>query len=332
MALFKITRESGIPLVGCLYFGIIDRSTNLLQVRAYSGCNLNCPFCSVDAGPNTKSRVTVYEVELDYLIDWIKRVIGFKNRDDIEIHLDSVGEPMMYPHLVELVRELRRIPQVNVISMQTNGTLLDAEKIKALEHAGLDRINLSMEALDSELAKKLSGCIWYDIEKVKEAARLIAKSKIDLLIAPVYLHGLNDAEMPKLIAFAKEVGAGKKWPALGIQKFLKYKMGRTPRGIKIQNWWQFYNKSIKAWEKESGTKLIITPKDFGIVGCDALPLVMEKGEKINCQIVGSGWITNEVLGVANDRIISILECNKESGMQRVRIVSNKHGIYIGEAI
>jgi len=330
--LFKINAESGIPLVGCLYFGIVDRSTNLLQVRAYSGCNLNCPFCSVDAGPNTKSRVTVYEVELEYLLAWIKQVIEFKQRNDIEIHLDSVGEPLMYPYFVELVRELRKIPEIKTISMQTNGTLLDADKIKALEHAGLDRINLSMEALDSELAKKLSGCVWYDIEKVKEAARLTAKSKIDLLIAPVYLPGLNDAEIPKLIAFAKAVGAGKKWPALGIQKFLKYKLGRIPKGIKIQNWWQFYNKNIRAWEKESGTKLIITPRDFGIVECSALPLVMNRGDKVNCKIVGPGWIKNEVLGTANGRVISILECNKESGMQRVKIVNNKHGIYVGVAI
>ena len=90
MTLFKITRESGIPLLGGLYFGIIDRGTNLLQVRASSGCNLNCPFCSVDAGPNTKTRVTIYDVELDYLLDWVKEVIKFKNREDIEIHLDSV--------------------------------------------------------------------------------------------------------------------------------------------------------------------------------------------------------------------------------------------------
>jgi uncharacterized Fe-S cluster-containing radical SAM superfamily enzyme len=86
------------------------------------------------------------------------------------------------------------------------------------------------------------------------------------------------------------------------------------------------------WEKEFKTKLIISPRDFGIVGCSALPLVMDKGDKVNCKIVGPGWIKNEVLGTVNDRVISILECNKESGMQRVKIVSNKHGIYVGEAI
>lgn len=332
MGLFNITKESGIPLLGSLHFGIIDRGTNLLQVRAYSGCNLNCLFCSVDAGPNSRSRITIYEVELDYLLEWVKGIIKFKARDDIEIHLDSVGEPMMYPKFTELVNELRKIPEVKVISMQTNGTLLDADKINALESAGLDRINLSMEALDAELAKEFSGCRWYDIEKIKKAAKLVAESKIDLLIAPVYLPGLNDAEIPKIIEFAKEAGAGKKWPALGIQKFLKYRLGRIPKGIKIQTWWQFYNKSIKAWEKEFGIKLIISPKDFEIVKCPAPEIVMEKNEKINAEIAGPGWVKNEMLGVAKNRVVSVLNCNKESGMQRVKIVSNKHGIYVGEAI
>ena len=51
MAHVRITADSDIPLVGSLYFGIIDRGTSLLQVRPSCGCNLNCPFCSVDAGP-----------------------------------------------------------------------------------------------------------------------------------------------------------------------------------------------------------------------------------------------------------------------------------------
>jgi uncharacterized Fe-S cluster-containing radical SAM superfamily enzyme len=46
---FKIRRP--IPLVGHIAFGVIDRGTNIIQVRPTSLCNLNCIFCSVDAGP-----------------------------------------------------------------------------------------------------------------------------------------------------------------------------------------------------------------------------------------------------------------------------------------
>lgn len=326
--LFRIVRGSGIPLIGTLYFGVIDRGTNLLQIRPSCSCNLNCPFCSVDAGPLSRSRVTEYQVEIGYLLEWIKAVIEAKGIEDIECHIDSPGEPMIYPQIAELVAELRKLPEVKTISMQTNGTLLTPEKIRELQEAGLDRINLSMHALEPELAKKLAGVDWYDVGKIKSVAKEIAASKIDLLIAPVYLPGLNDIEIPKLIEFAKEIGAGKKWPKIGIQKFEKYKLGRVPKGIKAQNWWQFYNRSIKSWEKEFGEKLILSPKDFGIHKAPALPVVLEKGEKLNVKIVGPGWLKSEVLGVAKDRCISIVNCPKREGNIRIKIVSNKHNVYV----
>ncbi len=42
--LVYVTRESGLPLIGHTAFGLIDRGTNLIQVRPVSGCNLNCIF------------------------------------------------------------------------------------------------------------------------------------------------------------------------------------------------------------------------------------------------------------------------------------------------
>ncbi|MFX1453638.1 MAG: hypothetical protein ACFFCM_22600, partial [Promethearchaeota archaeon] len=56
--LIYITKESRIPLIGSIYFGIIDRNTNLIQVRPLTGCLLNCPFCSVDEGRLSKTRFT----------------------------------------------------------------------------------------------------------------------------------------------------------------------------------------------------------------------------------------------------------------------------------
>ena len=229
----RITEDSGIPLVGSLYFGVIDRGTSILQVRPSCGCNLNCPFCSVDAGPCSTTRATTYEVELKYLLSAIEEIAPFKG-PGVECHIDSPGEPLMYHQLPELVAALKSTDSVTVVSLQTNGTLLDDAKIAALAKAGLDRVNLSLHALDPVLARELAGVDEYDINKVTQVAQAVAKSTIDLLIAPVYMPGINDAEIPKLIDFAKECGAGKRFPPLGIQKFERYKYGRTPNGIKVQ--------------------------------------------------------------------------------------------------
>jgi uncharacterized Fe-S cluster-containing radical SAM superfamily enzyme len=329
MTHFRITQESQIPLIGSLYFGIIDRGTSLLQVRPSCGCNLNCPFCSVDAGPESKTRATSYEVEMDYLLGAVQEIAGFKGAG-VECHIDSPGEPLMYRRLPELIRGLRQIDCVSVISLQTNGTLLDPAKIAALESAGLDRINLSLHALDPKIARTLAGVEWFDIDKLMDTAKAIAQSKIDLLIAPVYVPGINDDEIPKLIRFAQEIGAGKRFPPLGIQKFERYRYGRAPKGVKAQSWWQFFNRSIRPWEKETKIPLQLDlSKDFGTERRPFIPLTMKKGEKVTVEIKAPGWIHGEMLGVANNRVVSVYNCGKESGNVRVKIVATKHNIYTG---
>jgi hypothetical protein len=328
----RITEDSGIPLVGSLYFGIIDRGTSLLQVRPSCGCNLNCPFCSVDAGPCSTTRATTYEVELEYLLSAIEEIAPFKG-PGVECHIDSPGEPLLYSRLPELVKALKSTDPVTVVSLQTNGTLLDDIKITALAKAGLDRVNLSLHAVDPMLARELAGVDEYDINKVMGAAMVVAKSSIDLLIAPVYMPGINDAEIPKLIDFAKACDAGKRFPPLGIQKFERYKYGRTPKGVKVQSWWQFFNRSIKEWEKASGLCLRLDPnRDFGTFRRPSLPQVFKKGEKATVEIMAPGWIHGEMLGIARNRVISVYGCDKSSGQVRVRIVATKNNIYVGVPI
>jgi uncharacterized Fe-S cluster-containing radical SAM superfamily enzyme len=332
MTHFRITRNSGIPLIGSLYFGIIDRGTSLLQVRPSCVCNLNCPFCSVDAGPESSTRATSYEVEREYLVDAVREVARFKGQG-VECHIDSPGEPLMYRDLPGLISDLNEIDEVSVISLQTNGTLLDREMIAALEKAGLDRINLSLHALDPAIARMLAGADWYDVDRIADAAKAVCKSTIDLLIAPVYLPGINDEEIPRLIRFAREIGAGKRFPPLGIQKFEHYRYGRSPKGVKAQSWWQFFNRSIRPWEKEFGIPLRLDPaRDFGTVRRPFIPLVFSKGEKVTVEIRAPGWIHGEKLGVARNRVVSVFNCEKESGQVRVKVVASKHNIYVGVPI
>lgn len=73
--LIYVTKESGIPLIGHTAFGLIDRGTNLIQVRPVSGCNLNCIFCSVDEG-HSKTRRADFIVDTDYLVEEFAKQIG----------------------------------------------------------------------------------------------------------------------------------------------------------------------------------------------------------------------------------------------------------------
>ncbi len=298
-----------IPLFGCIAFGIIDRGTNVLQVRPISECPISCIFCSTDAGVHSKRRISEYMVDLPQLLEAFDLAASYKEIDGIEAHIDTVGEPLMYPRIVELVQGLSQNQHVSVVSMQTNGVLLNKKIIDELKAAGLSRINISIESLDPELAKRISGSKSYDIEKVLENVAYIARNtNIDILIAPVWLPGINDEEIPKLIEFAIDIGVGKKWPALGIQKFLSHRYGRKP-DIKVMNWEEFYYQ-LEKWEKIYKTKLVLAPEDFGSFKYKALPRVFKRDEKVKFKVIGQGWMKGEKLAIARDRVVTIVDADR----------------------
>lgn len=321
----KITEDTEIPLIGTIMFGIVDRGTNLLQIRPTTICPLNCPFCSTDSGKYSKTRQADYEVDLDYLLKWVKEIVKFK-KIPIEANIDSVGEPISYPRTIELVEKLSKIKGIYRVSMQTNGFLLTEEKIHKLEKAGLYRLNLSINSLNKEKARLLSGTDYYDIEKIIDLAKYITKNtKIELLIAPVWIPNINDNDIEDIIEFTKRIGA-----KLGIQKYEIYKYSRKLKRAKHDNWWKFYKK-LEELEKKHNTKLKLSKKDFDIVPAERIPTKLNKGEKINAKVVAPGWLKEQMLAVAKNRCITVNNCKAKIGQTvNIKILENKNNIYIGE--
>ena len=324
--LHYISRESQIPLLGHAAFGLIDRGTNLIQVRPLTGCNLCCIFCSVDEGRESRTKKNDYIVDPDYLLEEYRKIAEFKG-GGIEAHIDGQAEPFLYPYIEELVHGLKNIRETEVVSIQTNGTVISRDMIDSLEKS-LDRVNLSISALDGALADRIYG-VKYPLRKVLETAEYIANSRIDLLIAPVWLPGINDHEIPKIIEFALEIGAGKRWPALGIQKYIPYRGGRKLRHV--MSFRSFYSR-LREWEQEYGVKLLLSPKDFGIEKRRRLPSLLRKGEVYFARIAMDGRGYGERIAVVKGRAVTVITGKKPGSGVRFVITRVKDGIYLGEEI
>ena len=332
--LFEV--DSSIPLVGCIAFGLIDRGTNLIQVRPISTCPLSCIFCSTNAGPKSRIRQTEYIVPLDYLVEEFEKITAFKGKRKIEAHIDTVGDPITYPYIAELVSRISQIEGVEVVSLQTHGSILDEKMLDRLSAAGLTRINLSVDALDPELARKLADTEWYDVKKVIQLIEYItSNTSIDLLLAPVWIPKINDAEIPKIIELAKKVGAGKRFPPLGIQRYEIHKHGRKVKGVRAHSWKYFYAR-LREWEKEFGVKLVLRPEDFGIHKRRMLPIPYRKYETVKVRVVGPGWLRREKLAVTlnGDRTVTLVNAEEipVEAKLRARIVANKHNIFVAEPV
>lgn len=333
-----ITKNLGIPLMGSIYFGIIDRGTNLIQVRPLTGCLLNCPFCSVDEGKYSKTRCTDYIITVPYLLEETTKLIDYKGISDIEIHIDGQAEPALYPHLTELVAGFSSNPNITVISMQTNGLPLNDKYIQKLESAGLNRINLSLNALNSKKAQYLAGTPTYDINHIKQIAKIIADSSINLLISPLWVPGVNDGDIEDIIHFVNDLHIQSDSPILGIQNYLKYKYGRKMQ-IKMVNKRGFKEK-LQKWEENFTTHpLILSKQDFGIHPAKSYPKPFRKGEKIEVEIRLPGRLLSryknrrEMLGISKNRIIQVMNCTAEiNDWISVRITNTRDNIFYAKQI
>ncbi|HLC86104.1 MAG TPA: radical SAM protein [Candidatus Nanoarchaeia archaeon] len=324
--LIRIDRSINIPLIGAIHIGVIDRGSNLLQVRASTYCNMKCTFCSTAAN-SQEIHPYNYEIELDYLLEWIKEAIKLKNNQVNQINIDSVGEPTAYPKIAELIREVKKIKGIEFVTMQSNGTLLNQEKIKMLESAGLGRINLSIHSLDQDFSKKLFGSQYYNIEAVKAICKLINNSKIELNITPVYIPNVNDNEIPHLINLAKELNC-----RISIQKYELYRYSRKEKKAKMINWYKFYRK-LDEWENEFNYKLKLGPLDFNMKKSQRIPLFINRGDVIRVKVVMHGWMPNEMISVYNNRLVTIVDCASPiNSFVSAKVLETRDSIYIAKKL
>lgn len=321
MALVTLDRKSGIPLIGLAYIGIVARNQNsLLQIRATTLCNLNCHFCSTDGGPETK-RQNQYVVELSYLLAWVKEIVEYYGSLDWA-HIDSVGEPFMYPQIVELVAGLKKISGIKKVSMVTNGSLLNAEKIQQLENAGLDKINISLHSLDVEKSEMLFGSPLYDVEKVIAAIKQLKKTKIEVWLVPVYLPGVNKEDIEEIIEFAKKCDC-----KLGIQKYEIHKYGRKMRKVRVQSYAQFEEQLLE-WERQFGVQLLQDARDLSLQRVKQLPQQLRRGEVVQAKIKAAGWMKGQSIGVVGNRVVTLMKEVSPGRSVKARVQGSNHNIYI----
>ncbi|MGA2572951.1 MAG: radical SAM protein [Candidatus Methanomethylicaceae archaeon] len=327
--IFRI--PSGAPLIGSVSFGVIDRGTNVIQVRPSTSCSLSCIFCSTDAGPCSRRRRAEYLVDLDHMMEWVRGLVAVKG-GGVEAHIDTVGDPFTYPRLVDLVSAISDLGGVETISLQTHGYLMSEGLISNLAEAGLDRVNLSLDSVDPDLAKKLSGAESYDLKKIVDNAQyLVENTSIDLLLAPVWVHPLNDDQLEGLIDLAKRLGAGRKWPPLGIQKCEFHKSGRRTKEMKQVSWYAFYRR-MRELEKVSGVKMVLRPSDFGIRAAPSVAVPFGRGEKLSVRVIGPGWLKGESLAATKDLKWAVTVVGHELPVDeevRVRLLRTRDNILIG---
>lgn len=165
----------------------------LLAELTYT-CPLQCPYCSnpIDFAKHKD------ELGTD---DWLRVLSEARAMGAVQLGL-SGGEPLVRPDLPILVRHARELGYyVNLI---TSGYNLDEAKIAELKDAGLDHIQVSIQAPEKTLNDYLAGT--ESFEHKKEVARLVKKHGYPMVLC-VVIHRQNIHLMREILDMAVELEA-----------------------------------------------------------------------------------------------------------------------------
>jgi cyclic pyranopterin phosphate synthase len=175
-----------------------QRRITYLRLSVTDRCDLRCAYCM----PERQTFLPRSEVlSLEELHDL---ALGFIDRGITKLRLTG-GEPLVRRDMIELVRALgRKVGDgLDELTLTTNGTRL-AEFADDLAAAGVRRINVSLDTLDREgfarLARRDS------LPQVLEGIAAAKQAGLQVKINTVALKGINEGEIPDLIAWAHGQG------------------------------------------------------------------------------------------------------------------------------
>jgi cyclic pyranopterin phosphate synthase len=112
------------------------------------------------------------------------------------------GEPLVRHGIVDLVKEIAKIPGINDLSLTTNGILLP-KYAKDLKDAGLSRVNISLDTFDPKKYHDITR--WGKIENVLAGIKAAQDAGLEpIKINVVLINGFNDNEIETFANYTKE--------------------------------------------------------------------------------------------------------------------------------
>lgn len=191
------------------------RTLRDLRVSLTDRCNFRCLYCL----PETEAAQNFYRGHWAHLPNpapivqqWAPRssLLSFEEIERVvrvavgagitKIRLTG-GEPLLRRNVEVLVARIAAIPGIEDLAMTTNGFLF-AEKARALRAAGLRRVSFSLDSLDRDNFKKVTGRD--GLGEVMESLRLAQELGFQpLKVNAVVIRDINDHELEALAEFAR---------------------------------------------------------------------------------------------------------------------------------
>ena len=174
------------------------RSIDYLRVSVTDRCDLRCSYCI------PKGFRDFEEPENWLTFDEVTRVVAAFARLGTSRFRLTGGEPLLRRNLPDLARRISALPNVEDLSLTTNGTQL-VKHAQALRDAGVMRLNVSLDSLRGECVEQITGSD--SLQKVLDGLRTAREAGFERIkINMVPMQGVNDGDIDAMVAFCMENG------------------------------------------------------------------------------------------------------------------------------
>ncbi len=147
------------------------REVTGIRISLTDRCNFDCVYCHNEGLGDVRGPMAPRDHEMS--ADDIVRFLEVAATEDIRKVKFTGGEPMLRSDLEEIIE---RTPDVYEISMTTNGTFLPG-RAEDLVDAGLERVNVSQDAMDPDAFAELTKSGAY--ERVQEGIEAALDAGLD---------------------------------------------------------------------------------------------------------------------------------------------------------
>ncbi|MFL2653109.1 MAG: GTP 3',8-cyclase MoaA [Dehalococcoidia bacterium] len=181
-------------------FDKLNRPVKDLRISVTDRCNFRCTYCMPKEVYGEAFKFLPKKELLDF--DEIEKIAKvFASIGVTKIRLTG-GEPLVRKNIESLIKKLSRIDGIEDIAMTTNGYLLEP-KIDDLINSGLNRITVSLDAIDELTFKKMSDQN-FDVNKVLSAIEMANKKGFEKIkINCVVQKGVNEHSILDLLDYFK---------------------------------------------------------------------------------------------------------------------------------
>ena len=171
-----------------------EREITYLRVSVTDLCNLRCRYCMPD-GVCQKRHEDILSFEEITEIVTAAAELGVR-----KVRVTG-GEPLVRRGCTELCRMIAQVPGIREIDLTTNGILLE-RYAQELKDAGVTRVNVSVDSLDPEKYRSITGGgdLYAALAGIRAAQ---AAGLTPVKLNTVLIGGFNDDEIPDFVELTR---------------------------------------------------------------------------------------------------------------------------------